>query len=71
MSRKCNYMNCNLKYNIVIGKCTFCNNCFCNNHRLQEMHTCVFLTNYIKKKRDELNIKLLNDSIKDIKLYKI
>ena len=49
---KCHMQECFKKNTLVIGDCKFCNNSFCCNHRLPEVHDC---TNLDDVKIDSLN----------------
>lgn len=66
MKPKCDFKNCN-QVQSIIGKCKFCTNTFCINHRHTETHKCPEMSKCVQRSKD-LNSKYLMNS-KLIKLY--
>lgn len=70
MKKICNFYNSNCKFKqSTIGFCKYCNNNFCNLHRLIEQHQCIYYTNIITYQKENLYKKLRKESEPNKKLY--
>ena len=56
--KKCFNDGCNKKTSKIIGDCNYCNNKFCDKHRLPESHNCTKLDECCKLAKEQNEIKL-------------
>ena len=67
---KCCFENCK-NQSVVIGKCKYCTNLYCNIHRIVEKHSCININICKLNALKNLEIKLLNGKCSNIKIQKI
>jgi predicted nucleic acid binding AN1-type Zn finger protein len=67
----CDFINCNGKKLIIIGKCSYCSLTFCKTHRLPEQHVCGSLQECKDRHKEILSKKLLNERTITKKLNEI
>lgn len=70
MKVKCSFENCYRKISLI-GNCKYCNNNYCNIHRLSEMHNCENLNVLINNSKQSLTEKLKRETVPDIKINKL
>lgn len=66
---RCTYIDCNFLAMRLIGQCNHCDNFYCQLHRIPERHECKNLVEIINQKRIHLTNKLMNEKIKNNKIF--
>ena len=59
--KRCFHENCNKRIAKIIGDCKYCNNKFCSEHRLPELHFCKNMIDVKNNSRKNLELKLSNE----------
>ena len=68
---RCFVDGCNKKIAKIIGDCKFCNNKFCELHRLPEIHVCSKMNDVKSKSKNILENRLLSEKCISNKLDSI